>query len=444
MEDDFEFWDKNFTYSSKARHKKTMRMFLESGEDNLTHNDLLIEAKNDIKSDKTPMQYSYIRRIDKFKDYLNKQISEKTGKPLSHGTIRTYFNDIISFYEFHSYSVPKGIRKIQYEETDRKVETHKDVDLDKSIITEMLDKSDELEKALILGQASSGMSNADLLNLTIEQFKNGRHHTGITVLKDVRRQKTRNKTSVKYITFFSREATEAIDAYLEFRVTPPSHKTVESLDAFEKRKITSDKNYLFAKRRIVEPHPKKTKLLYEKTQKDSDYYRKLSPDSIHKMYNRLYPSIRGHLLRKYFSNALTKNGVQKEYAETMMGHTLGGSRDYYHLPSIDKLIEAYMKCEADLTFTNKELLKEAEDRNLKEIERLKKELKEQKEEGDKRDREIQAIKKRMGFINKVEGSDLPQERKDLYIKVTKEQNKRDLGLPYKKLWKPDEQDKATS
>jgi len=47
----------------------------------------------------------------------------------------------------------------------------------------MIDKADVLERALILGQASSGLSNSDLLNLRIETFKNGLHPSDITVLK---------------------------------------------------------------------------------------------------------------------------------------------------------------------------------------------------------------------------------------------------------------------
>lgn len=219
------------------------------------------------------------------------RIGKKTGKPLSPGTVHTYFSDIVGFYEHFSFTVPRAARKIIYEDTDSKVMTHTGVAVSKQTITEMLEKADVLEKALILAQVSSGLSNADLVNLRVGQFKNGRHPAGITVLKDLRRQKTRN--------------------------TPPVHKTHNPMISYQKRKVTSDNNYLFVKKKIGEPVT---------GARDSDAYRKLSTTSLLNMYRKLHPPtgesfdwnyVRGHLLRKYFSNVLSRREIQTDYAETI-------------------------------------------------------------------------------------------------------------------------------
>lgn len=376
MDDKFESWNELFVPESRERHRISFRMFLEANESHATADELLNEARNDRKSDASPVEYMYVRRLSKYKKYLLNRIGKKTGKPLSPGTVHTYFSDMVGFYEHFGFTVPRAARKIIYEDTDSKVKTHTGVAVNKQTITEMLEKADVLEKALILAQVSSGLSNADLVNLRVGQFKSGRHPSGITVLKDLRRQKTRNTSPIKFITFFSKEATEAIDEYLDYRNTPPVHKTHNSMVSYQKRKVTSDNNYLFVKKKIGEPVA---------GARDSDAYRKLSTTSLLAMYRKLHPptgdsfdwnDVRGHLLRKYFSNVLTRRDVQTDYAETMMGHSLGGSRDFYHLPDIDKLIEAYLKCEADFIFTNKELLEEADARNREEIKGLKADNKE--------------------------------------------------------------------
>ena len=371
-------------------------------------------------------------------------VSPKTNKPYSNGTIGIYISDISSFYEFYGFTIPRRVKKFDLGTPDEKVNTHCEPDFDKQIITDMLDKAD------VLGQASSGLSNSDLLNLRIDTFKNGLHSSGITVFKNMVRQKMRKKTPVKFITFFSKEATETINAYLEYRNTPPIQPTPSSTTAYERRKVISDRNYIFVKRRISDPTTKRRNGKPTQNIRDKDRYRRLNVDAIYEMYNRLYPckkepsdwnSVRGHLLRKFFHNVLIKNAVQKEYAETMMGHSLGGSRDHYYQPGIDLLIESYLKCEDDLTFTNKVLLKEAKE-DLKDIENLKaentdmkehipkqhdqlfmisEELKQFQEEFDEVKREIEENKKALARVNiwkKAEAAGLTNVQKTLEKKAS--------------------------
>jgi len=417
----FEEWNESFVPKSRKRHLISFEKFLrannpddsnESGKLVMTPEELLEEARRDRKTDASPVEYMYVKRINVYKNYLLGEISEDTGKPLSHGSVRTHLSDVMRFYEHYGFTVPRSARKILYEYTDQTVETHVKTDVGRDAITEMLEKADITEKALILAQVSSGLSNKDLLNIRVSQFKRGRHESGITVLKDLHRGKLENKSPIEYTTFFSKEATTAIDEYLEYRNRPPVHKTKNKLEAYEKRRVTSDNNYLFIKKKIGEP---------VKSARDSDAYRKMSTSSLLAIYRKLHPptgkaydwnDVRGHLLRKYFNNVFAPKGIHSDYSETMMGHSLGGSRDHYNIPGTKELIEAYLVVELDLTFTNKEMLKDAKE-DLKAIEQLKVENEEIKAQNKEMLKHIQAQHDENMFLS-IRQQDTEAEMTELY------------------------------
>jgi hypothetical protein len=64
-------------------------------------------------------------------------------------------------------------------------------------------------KAIILAQASSGLSIVDVVNLKIKDFKEGLIE--LDDIKICRLTLKRNKTNVKFTTFLSDEAITAID-----------------------------------------------------------------------------------------------------------------------------------------------------------------------------------------------------------------------------------------
>lgn len=376
---DFSTWNDGFVNTTRIKHRRTMAIFILASGDNMTPTKLIEEAMEDMKQGIPPMKYRFVPRFTKFKKCLYDVKSEKTGKLLTKETMDTYISDICSFYEFYSFTVPKRLRKFEYVASKNIVKTHCQITFTKKDISNMLDNADVLEKALILAQVSSGLSNIDLLNIKVGQFKNGRHPSGITVLDNLVRKKTSYKSNgIKYVTFFSKEATSAIDEYLKYRDTPPAKPSKPANLAFERRRVHDDSNYLFVKRAIGEPDP---------DARDDDIHRRLNEDSIFSMYKRLFPcnkefyewnSMRGHLMRKYFNNVLVNNHIQEEFSETMMGHALKGSRGNYIQPPLEKLIEAYLSCEDDFTFTNKNLLDDA-NRKLDKVDILEARIKELEE-----------------------------------------------------------------
>ncbi|MBI5458761.1 hypothetical protein [Methanobacterium sp.] len=74
-------------------------------------------------------------------------------------------------------------------------------------------------KTVILAQASSGLAGSDLLNLKISDSKDGIkevYDDNDKPRKICQLSLERKRTHIKFTTFFSEEAVEAIEKYLEF------------------------------------------------------------------------------------------------------------------------------------------------------------------------------------------------------------------------------------
>lgn len=74
-------------------------MFFEVNESHARAEDLLNEVRNGRKSDASPVEYMYVRRLFKYKKYLLNRTSKIKGKPLSPGVVHTYFSGTFGFSE---------------------------------------------------------------------------------------------------------------------------------------------------------------------------------------------------------------------------------------------------------------------------------------------------------------------------------------------------------
>lgn len=206
-------------------------------------------------------------------------------------------------------------------------------------IREAVHHANTRNRAIILLQASSGLSSIDVRNLRYIDVKNPDKNNIITF--DGRRQ----KTDVPYITFCSPEATEAIQDYIKERKKLPTANTKEKKDQYEKRRIHSDNDYLFINMKVY------TEYLFEFDEK----YRFISDEEIQHAYRMIERScekqapkgthsyIRSHNMRKFFANTLKNHDVDYLTLEAFMGHKVQGSLDHYTEADIEKLKEKYMK-----------------------------------------------------------------------------------------------------
>lgn len=194
----------------------------------------------------------------------------------------------------------------------------------KEDIKELLNASKTWKmKAMIIAQLSSGLTGVDLLNLKVEDFKEGIRE----VYDDngyLRRvcmlYLFKQKTDKEFTTFFSEEAVIAIEKYLELeRVNPKADDSLFS-------------SY-------------KTSGSHIKTQTLQMAYRQLNNYLGWKHEERgRFCKATSHMMRKYFNTQLINAGMPEEIREHFMGHVISNKvQDAYFLADPEALLKVYLK-----------------------------------------------------------------------------------------------------
>jgi len=188
----------------------------------------------------------------------------------------------------------------------------------KAIIRQVLLFADPKERAIALVAASSGMRGDTLAKLSLEDIDlKSEPDIGI-----VRVPADKSKGQIKFVTFISPEAREALVAYLSTRgkLAPDDPLFAARLGGFY-----SEPGKL-AKRWVA---PLEKAGLGQRSRKWRDY--------------------RFHTLRKFFRTAMEYAGVSKSYRERMLGHAGDYLDSAYFGPEFDKLKEQYRKAVPHLT-----------------------------------------------------------------------------------------------
>ncbi|MBC8498730.1 tyrosine-type recombinase/integrase [Candidatus Bathyarchaeota archaeon] len=188
----------------------------------------------------------------------------------------------------------------------------------KAIIRQVLLHADPKERAIALVAASSGMRGDTLVKLTMRDLDlESEPDIGI-----VKVPSDKSKGQVKFVTFISPEAREALVAYLSMRgkLKPEDPLLAARLGGFY-----SEAGKL-AKRWIA---PLEKAGLGQRSGKWRDY--------------------RFHTLRKFFRTALEYGGVSKSYRERMLGHAGEYLDSAYFGPEFDKLKGEYRRAIPHLT-----------------------------------------------------------------------------------------------
>lgn len=232
-----------------------------------------------------------------FIDYLEKD------REVSEQTIQLHISTISSFYDEYDIIPPrvKGLHKtnfnISYEELPSFVDIRKVVSL-----------AGLRDRAIILLMVSSGMGSSEVRNLHIGDFKTSRSKIRTWNIR-------RFKTGMPYYTFNSPESTEALNSYLRTR----------------KKKTSQD--YLFVNRSN----------------------KQMSNDSVTRLFHRVndaaglgyrdhrHRTLTSHILRKMFTTALYKAGLDILQIDWMLGHKIPVSRAAYFKTNPGELKENYKK-----------------------------------------------------------------------------------------------------
>jgi integrase len=154
------------------------------------------------------------------------------------------------------------------------------------------------------------MSISDALQVTYgqvaEQLKAGALPIHLSVL--------RQKTKVRYDTFFGKEAAEALKEYLASK---------PGIDGSDRLFPLCDR----AVNRVLERASLKV---------------------------GLSPPLSAHCLRKFFVTQLKMAGCNESLVEYWVGHQLAGSKEAYFIPSVESQREVYRKYEASLSIGSEE------------------------------------------------------------------------------------------
>ena len=241
------------------------------------------------------------------------------------------------------------------------------------------------DRAILLVMISSGQARAETMDLRLSDMTDI-DSDNITTL-DISRQKTKTN----YRTFFSPEATLAVQAYLNERK--------------ERVKKNNEKNKKLknGKPEIIDNCPNLFVTRY------GDDIRPLYQDAFNNIFLRLaekmgeefrtdpytFNMLRSHNFRKFFKSQMQNAGVPAWQCEYMMGHTLSPLDKAYFMADKDKLKENY-KAHMNCVMIEMEIINID---NSDELAELRRELEESKKRETERDNDMIMIKKLLQLQN---------------------------------------------
>jgi hypothetical protein len=308
-------------------------------------------------------------------------------------TILAKIAPIQSFYQKFGISIPKKSVTLSEppEPLNKNENKSKEAKERKDIIADVIqnDKVSDLMKCIILGQTSSGLLPVDILKITIGQYKSGKttiqkaitDENGEEKLVDVtfcklilKRQKNESRGGHDFITFFSPEACQHIDAYLKQRNTPPLHENVArylDIDSYlkrpqKKRNYSKYNKYIrYLKQRydidIENGKSEDDLLLFVNQSISNDFiydrdekHRKITTRALRFMYvvaseqsENLAPlyeknKLNGQNMRSFFSLILEGDTSKPKLVKQMMGHKAGALDNAYYKPDQKKIEDFYV------------------------------------------------------------------------------------------------------
>jgi len=268
------------------------------------------------------------QRIRKYLVDFRTMLKETGAAPK---TVHNYVTAVKSFYKFYDIMVPQLGSRREFRPNGLKENDHR---LDRDDVKELLKHADIRNRAIILLMVSSGLAQADVLDMKVGDFRGGHDPDTEIATLHVRRI----KTGCNFITFTTPEASLAVWDYI-------NRRNQESDPEYEKNRIRSDGDYLFVSKNI-----RKT---YLSTLDDGD--RRLSSSALMETFRQLsrkcgketvkggWSPIRAHGLRKLFFTLLLNHGCDQFLAEFWMGHTIDAVRLAYFEADPKKLRAIYTK-----------------------------------------------------------------------------------------------------
>lgn len=258
---------------------------------------------SDVKTDEGQGNDS---KVEKHRGFLDTCLAELQDRGLSAGRIHSYAKHVRTFYRVNGIDI-----RACY--LPRAGITRKDRAPKPEELQRLMDLGDTREKAILSMMALGGFREGTLIRLLYSHVRadleNGVSPLHVHVESDITKGKYHD-----YDTFLGAEAAESLRSYLNAR-----RKGL--IDRRIPREDINDESPLIRDHLVKRVKPIGEKQLYT---------------IIHRLYSRAgllkkgknggY-DLRPHSLRKYFKTQLAALGVQSDYVEYMMGHTISTYHD---------------------------------------------------------------------------------------------------------------------
>ena len=199
----------------------------------------------------------------------------------------------------------------------------KEETLDREMIRKLLNNCDLKVKTLILFIISSGVRISEVLDLDLSDVKISKDNShGVVTIRE-------SKNNHPRITFINREAVEVLNQWIDQREEYLKYIIKKSKGRFRVKTPSKDSRLFPVTKNSAEKNIKTALKKADLFEVDRDTGR---------------ATIHYHLFRKFFVTQLSYSGIPDKYIEFFVGHLDVLDRTY-NKPSIEKLLEVYLKGE---------------------------------------------------------------------------------------------------
>jgi len=305
--------------------------------------------------------------------FLQSVIANQKAEKRASITILQAYYTMRKFIEWESEEKLNGVRleKIMQTLPDRRVKSTDSAPTDAEVL-KLIHHSNLRGRVTLVLALTTGMRVGELAAMKLEWIDFNSDPIRITI------PTTLTKTKKTRMVFTTQECAQLIKQLIGDRKTGSLFPNLDPTKKFDENRPTSPSALTNAISRNLE----KTGLR-DKLDEDSPMY-------------RLHP----HSFRKWFYSKAIASGMPGNYAEILLGHTIGLDAHYLRVDQ-EKLAGEYKKIESSLTFLNRENgeVRKTIQSQQDEIESLKKQLEEKEHEQKERAKEqgqtIEAIQKEL-------------------------------------------------
>ncbi|CAI4043396.1 integrase [uncultured archaeal virus] len=320
------FFNSN-SYSANTRRLYTLILENYRTFQNISLEELLNEAEKEEDEGVKRRRRRINLRVSNWKANL-----EAEGK--SPHTIKSYVNAVIGFYDYYDITPPK----IKNKQGDLGLEQNQGRLLKREEIRKMVDSGDTRTRAIIYSLALTGLSQAELRKITIQQLLQAASdalNRPIRTIEDFLDAEkdldneiltiyiTRTKVHHRFFTFIPPEATRQIIAYLRERLHSKNTKIRPTLEGkifvmYDGQPITEH-----AMREVIVNAGEKAGFQRNK--------------------EGAFAWWRGHALRKYFVSTIKNKTGNIELAEWLIGHKPRYTDNTYWFKDVEDMKKSYIQ-----------------------------------------------------------------------------------------------------